>query len=231
MMNWLAQWLVSWYPRAWRDRYEDEFRAMLEQYPVSLLDVCDIIINALAVRSQVIPRPVRMTVNRMRLGTAALAFLFAVLMGLLSLMIVPPAVEANEINGRFAGFNESCCGDISFFVRTPDGENHWFYINSDLVPHFDRDAFRDTVARDDEVYVAVFEDAVIGLPGSHDIRPLAGIRTSDTAYLPTQTVLDIRQDGAGLIYRSNLIALLVFGLLLLPELYRMVRRPLRLIRA
>jgi hypothetical protein len=37
------KWLVSFYPPAWRDRYGDEFLALLEQHPASLVDYLDII--------------------------------------------------------------------------------------------------------------------------------------------------------------------------------------------
>jgi len=40
-------WLLRLYPRAWRDRYEDEFAALLEQCPFSLGDLFDIIVGAI----------------------------------------------------------------------------------------------------------------------------------------------------------------------------------------
>jgi hypothetical protein len=40
-------WLLRLYPRAWRDRYQDEFVALLEQCPFSLGDVFDIIAGAI----------------------------------------------------------------------------------------------------------------------------------------------------------------------------------------
>ena len=42
-----ADWLLRCYPRTWRDRYEDEFRAMLEQIPVSLPVLFDLLRGAL----------------------------------------------------------------------------------------------------------------------------------------------------------------------------------------
>jgi len=42
----LADWLVRLYPRAWRERYEEEFVAMLEQGPVSTKDVFDVALGA-----------------------------------------------------------------------------------------------------------------------------------------------------------------------------------------
>ena len=40
-------WLLRLYPRAWRDRYEDEFAVLLEQCPLSLGDLFDIIVGAI----------------------------------------------------------------------------------------------------------------------------------------------------------------------------------------
>jgi hypothetical protein len=40
-------WLLSLYPRAWRDRYEEEFIALLEQCTLSWLDIFDIFFYAL----------------------------------------------------------------------------------------------------------------------------------------------------------------------------------------
>jgi hypothetical protein len=37
------KWLVSLYPAAWRERYSDEFLALLEQHPASILDYLDVI--------------------------------------------------------------------------------------------------------------------------------------------------------------------------------------------
>jgi hypothetical protein len=44
------KWLVRLYPRAWRDRYQDEFAAMLEQRGVSMVDVLNIVFMAVRAR-------------------------------------------------------------------------------------------------------------------------------------------------------------------------------------
>ena len=41
------RWLLRLYPHAWRDRYEDEFAALLEQCPFSWGDLLDIIVGAI----------------------------------------------------------------------------------------------------------------------------------------------------------------------------------------
>ncbi len=43
----LVQYLVWLYPKQWRSRYEEEFLAMLEQRPISLLDSVDLLFGAL----------------------------------------------------------------------------------------------------------------------------------------------------------------------------------------
>jgi hypothetical protein len=46
----LRKWLLRLYPRVWRTRYQDEFTALLEQYPLSLFDILDIVLGALDAR-------------------------------------------------------------------------------------------------------------------------------------------------------------------------------------
>jgi len=40
-------WLLRLYPRAWRRRYEDELAVLLEQHPISLPVILDIILGAI----------------------------------------------------------------------------------------------------------------------------------------------------------------------------------------
>ena len=42
----MNDWLISLYPRRWRERYAVEFRALLEDRPPGLSDVLDILLNA-----------------------------------------------------------------------------------------------------------------------------------------------------------------------------------------
>ena len=49
-MNKGRKWLLRLYPRAWRNRYEDEFAALLEQCPLSLSDLLDIFVGAIDAR-------------------------------------------------------------------------------------------------------------------------------------------------------------------------------------
>jgi hypothetical protein len=46
----LAQWLIRFYPRWWRARYDQEFEALLEDAGVTLLDVAGIVRSALEMR-------------------------------------------------------------------------------------------------------------------------------------------------------------------------------------
>jgi hypothetical protein len=68
------RWLVRLYPRGWRERYEEEFVAMLEQRPMTLADALDVAFGALDahLNSQLSSeRPVHV-VNRMRAATIAI---------------------------------------------------------------------------------------------------------------------------------------------------------------
>ncbi len=42
-----VEWLLRLYPRAWRGRYEDEFRALLEQHHVTVVTFLDVLLGAL----------------------------------------------------------------------------------------------------------------------------------------------------------------------------------------
>lgn len=73
-MNTKARWLVRLYPRGWRERYEEEFLAMLEQRPMSLLDMLDVALGAVDARLNSQARSERMVplVNRMRVAVIAI---------------------------------------------------------------------------------------------------------------------------------------------------------------
>ena len=45
-MSGLLRGMVRLYPRAWRERYEEEFEALLEERPASASDVCDVALGA-----------------------------------------------------------------------------------------------------------------------------------------------------------------------------------------
>jgi hypothetical protein len=65
----LVRGMVRLYPRAWRERYEEEFVALLEERPASVLDVCDVAFCVLDawLRPQVLQeRSVALMVCRMR---------------------------------------------------------------------------------------------------------------------------------------------------------------------
>ena len=76
-MRWLERWLVSLYPRAWRERYKEEFIAMLEQRPASASDLVDVAFGVLDawVRPQVTSEGGRLVISRMR--SSLLAVLWA----------------------------------------------------------------------------------------------------------------------------------------------------------
>jgi hypothetical protein len=65
----LARRLIRLYPRAWRERYEEEFVALIEQRPASLRDALDVALGALDawLRPQVASeRRVTLMIGRMR---------------------------------------------------------------------------------------------------------------------------------------------------------------------
>jgi hypothetical protein len=53
----VAHWLLRLYPRAWRGRYEDEVRALLDQHRVTLRTLLNLLREALAARRLPAPRP------------------------------------------------------------------------------------------------------------------------------------------------------------------------------
>lgn len=67
-MSRLVGWLVRLYPRAWRERYEEEFVAMLEQGHVSIRDLFDVALGAADawLRPQVLYERRLVMVTRMR---------------------------------------------------------------------------------------------------------------------------------------------------------------------
>jgi hypothetical protein len=62
-------WLLRLYPRAWRERYADEFSALLAEYPVTLFTIIDIGLGALDARifPQLILERLDVLMQRLRL--------------------------------------------------------------------------------------------------------------------------------------------------------------------
>lgn len=50
MRKGMTRWLVRFYPRGWRERYEEEFLAMLEQRPASVWDLFNVALGVLDAR-------------------------------------------------------------------------------------------------------------------------------------------------------------------------------------
>ena len=78
-MSGLVGWLVRLYPRAWRDRYEEEFVAMLEQGPMSIRDLFDITLGAVDawLRPQMVYERRLVMVARMRGSVLAVLWAWA----------------------------------------------------------------------------------------------------------------------------------------------------------
>lgn len=49
-MSWLARHLLALYPRSWRDRYEAEVRALLDQHRVRMATLADLVAGAIDAR-------------------------------------------------------------------------------------------------------------------------------------------------------------------------------------
>lgn len=69
--GWLASWAqgaLRLYPVAWRERYADEVTAVLEDYPVTLWTLCDLLVGALDVRlrGDLLPRRMNSMAQRIR---------------------------------------------------------------------------------------------------------------------------------------------------------------------
>jgi hypothetical protein len=64
-------WLLRLYPRSWRERYADEFSALLAEYPVTVLTIFDIALGALDARlfPQLSLERLDMLMQRLRLTT------------------------------------------------------------------------------------------------------------------------------------------------------------------
>jgi hypothetical protein len=75
----LIGWLVRAYPRAWRERYEEEFVAMLEQGPVSIRDLFDVTLGVVDawLRPQVVYEGRLAMVDRMRGSVLAVLWAWA----------------------------------------------------------------------------------------------------------------------------------------------------------
>jgi hypothetical protein len=75
----LIGWLVRAYPRAWRERYEEEFVAMLEQGPVSIRDLFDVTLGVVDawLRPQVVYEGRLVMVDRMRGSVLAVLWAWA----------------------------------------------------------------------------------------------------------------------------------------------------------
>ena len=78
-MSRLIGWLVRAYPRAWRERYEEEFVAMLEQGPVSIRDLFDVTLGVVDawLRPQVVYEGRLAMVDRMRGSVLAVLWAWA----------------------------------------------------------------------------------------------------------------------------------------------------------
>src|SRR5215211_4813346 len=78
-MSGVVGWLVRLYPRAWRERYEEEFVAMLEEGPVSIRDLFDVALGVVDawLRPQVVYEGRLVMVSRIRGSVLAVLWAWA----------------------------------------------------------------------------------------------------------------------------------------------------------
>lgn len=65
------RWLVRLYPRAWRERYEDEFSALLDECGASPGVILDVILGALDARRPGLQAALEVWMRRLGVGAAA----------------------------------------------------------------------------------------------------------------------------------------------------------------
>jgi hypothetical protein len=103
-MQRLARFLVRHYPRAWRERYEDELLALLEEDPAGVLSVLDLVRGL--VRQRLIEAFRWRPGEQARLGMAGLGEMLALLgLGVLLSLIAMPAASWAAARGLHADPN------------------------------------------------------------------------------------------------------------------------------
>lgn len=89
--------LVRLYPRAWRDRYQDEFLAVLEARPVGPFDAADIVLGALDAHRRAIGRPHRTSERKEIRMITRMGGLAALATGLLWFALVAAIAMGDDI--------------------------------------------------------------------------------------------------------------------------------------
>ena len=80
-MKMVKYWLLRFYPRAWRERYEEEFLALLEQYAPTFRDLLDILLNALNEQTSTLLKERRDMLNQRRTQPSAFIFRACLVIG------------------------------------------------------------------------------------------------------------------------------------------------------
>lgn len=89
-MNAVARLIVRWYPRAWRQRYEDEVLALIDAGPVRLGDVCGLLRNGINERVLSFYEPSRhITAYRFISGLALLTYISVLFLAVLTAGAIP----------------------------------------------------------------------------------------------------------------------------------------------
>jgi hypothetical protein len=88
---------VRLYPRVWRDRYEEEFLAVLETRPVGPFDAVDIVLGAMDAHRRLLRRPGRTSPRKEIRMSTRLGGLAAVATGLLWFALLALIVKGDNI--------------------------------------------------------------------------------------------------------------------------------------
>lgn len=217
-MKRLAHWLVMLYPHPWRERYADEFHALLEQSHPGLTDMFDIVHGALSAHWQRRYLMQKAPVWQWSRRIVAVLFLLVAVSGVVLMGgVVPPQTSA-EVSGQLLRHGEPGRGDFGIEIRRDDETLYAGYVNEGIMDHFDASSFATEVQEFDYVYITPFARPVLPLFGNGVPQPIAGVRTADTIYMEPVDVSAAYTSSLVASAIITLILLIVSVMLFLPDL-------------
>jgi hypothetical protein len=115
-------WLLSLYPRAWRNRYEEEFIALLEQYTPSWLDVFDIFFYALHEQIFTLFRKGKAMLHQWRTDTSIFRISFTLgALIVLGMVITGMVLVRTELTYKSSDFSNGLMSCIILILYTIAG--------------------------------------------------------------------------------------------------------------
>ncbi len=224
--------ILKLYPRAWRQRYEDEYRAMLEQLQLNWPFLFDIFISALdAHRVRVAhfseesmsnsPQPMTSAKRNspiltilywLAVGFVALLFAFFTL---LAVMVVPAPSEstAYDVSGTLLSITHPQAEGEDMGIRLTDGSS--YYINRPLeIEYLELERLHEEVSPGDTINLTVVQPTAFRvLSSGGGIQPVAGVWTDSAVYMDPQISAETWQ--AQSTYERNAVICFVLLLILL----------------